>query len=522
MYCPNCKKEVTVPGNFCNACGTRLIEKPKQNDISIKISDDAAVMGGINVNRNETHNSTNYDNRTINTSNITNNIVERPKTDAELHRERIEQFQESCQRVFNDGLLDEEEKIHLENERIRLQIDETEARRIIEMARKSSNVRATALSSRDSMTLKTIDRYIQGNNSSVLNGQIPRLSALAHNYKADEVLYRYNMLLAALRPEELIREYERNAIDEYWQTYWAAIAYMKCGNALKEGEAISKLDRYKEYPEQDTLLLSAVSEYNNIDTKAASEYLNDVSPEKCSPLLTPFIHAILLEVAPERAKKLKAEKSGCEFYIDNVVAFDTPAKKRKAEEEARQKAQEEARKAVEEVRKKAEEERRKAEEDARRKAEEDARRKAQEEERKRAEMEARRKSEAEARRKIEEEARVREAQEAKRKAEEGARKRAAEEERRKAELEARIKEAEEAKRKEEARRRAAEEAKRKSEEEAKRKEEARQKAAEEAKRKEEEEKKKKHSAHSSSSCGWCSILLLVGRSRGRNHSIVRG
>lgn len=491
MYCPNCKKEVTVPGNFCNACGTRLIETPKQNDISLKISDDAAVMGGINVNRNETHNSTNYDNRTINTSNITNNIVERQKTDAELHREHIQQFQETCQRVFNDGLLDEEEKIELENERIRLQIDETEARRIIEMARKSSNVRATALSSRDSMTLKTIDRYIQGNNSSVLNGQIPRLSALAHNYKADEVLYRYNMLLAALRPEELIREYERNAVDEYWQTYWAAIAYMKCGNALKEGEAISKLDLYKEYPEQDTLLLSAVSEYNNIDTKAASEYLNDVSPEKCSPLLTPFIHAILLEVAPERAKKLKAEKSGCEFYIDNVVAFDTPAKKRKAEEEARQKAQEEARKAVEEVRKKAEEERRKAEEDARRKA--------QEEERKRAEMEARRKAEAEARRKIEEEARkkaelearVREAQEAKRKAEEGARKRAAEEERRKAELEARIKEAEEAKRKEEARRRAAEEAKRKAEEEAKRKEEARKKAAEEAKRKEEEEKKKK-------------------------------
>ena len=93
MYCPNCKKEVTVPGNFCNACGTRLIETPKQNDISLKISDDAAVMGGINVNRNETHNSTNYDNRTINTSNITNNIVERQKTEAELHRERIQQFQ---------------------------------------------------------------------------------------------------------------------------------------------------------------------------------------------------------------------------------------------------------------------------------------------------------------------------------------------------------------------------------------------------------------------------------------------
>ena len=107
-------------------------------------------------------------------------------------------------RHFHDGLLNEEEKRILVTERIRLGIDETEAARLIEMARKSSGSRMTTLSMRDSMTLKTIDRYIDGNNAIVLNGQIPRLAALARNYKVDEVLYKHYMLLAAIRPDDII------------------------------------------------------------------------------------------------------------------------------------------------------------------------------------------------------------------------------------------------------------------------------------------------------------------------------
>ena len=73
MYCPNCKQE--FPGKFCPECGAKLVESPKQNDFGINISDDAAIMGGVNVTRNESHNTTSYDNRVINTSNVTN-IVE--------------------------------------------------------------------------------------------------------------------------------------------------------------------------------------------------------------------------------------------------------------------------------------------------------------------------------------------------------------------------------------------------------------------------------------------------------------
>jgi hypothetical protein len=92
MYCPNCKEEFT--GKFCPECGTKLIEAPVQNDVSLNISDNAAIMGGVNVNRSETHN-TKY----------VNTVVERQKSEAELMQERKQQFLQCCRQVLRNGLL---------------------------------------------------------------------------------------------------------------------------------------------------------------------------------------------------------------------------------------------------------------------------------------------------------------------------------------------------------------------------------------------------------------------------------
>ena len=395
MYCPNCKEE--FPGKFCPECGTKMVETPKQNDFGVNISDDAAIMGGVNVTRNESHNSTSYDQRVINNSTVTNNIVERQKTDAELRNERNIKFLELCKQAFSDGLLDEEEKIMLATERLRLGISEEEANRLIEMARRASVSRMNALSMRDSMTLKTIDRYIDGNNAAILKGQVSRLAALARNYKIDEVQYRYYMLMAALCPDDLIREYEGNIADDYWQTYWAAIAYMKKNDSLNAEDAIVKLDVYTEYPEDNSLLLSALSTYRVFGAADAAEFIGAILPDQCYPLLMPFIHALFLEIAPERAVEVGAQKETCQFYLDNIVNLESPEKKaaarKAAEEEAARKAAEElARKTAE-----AEVARKAAEELARKTAEAEAARKAAEElARKTAEIEAARKATAEA------------------------------------------------------------------------------------------------------------------------------
>ena len=387
MYCPGCKKEYPVDfqGKYCIECGAKLVESPQSENTGVNIGGEAAIMGGLNVTTNELHNTTTYDQRVINTKTVTNNIVEREKSEFELRNERNAQFMELCKQVLSDGLMAEEEKQRLTAERVRLGLDETEAARLIEIVRKTSGVRMATLGTRDTMTLKSIDRYLESNNRIVLGGQIPRLKALVQNYKIEEVLYKYYMLLAALRPDELVKEYESNVADEYWQTYWVAIAYMKLNKVAEAEDAIVKLGLYPSYPEHNALLLSAVGTLAELGVEDTSSYVAAVNPEQCSHLLAPFVHALYFEVVPERAKSVGARRENCLFYIENIVSLESPeekeAKRKAAEEDARRKAEEEAcRKAEEEARRKAAEDaKRKAEEDARRKAAEDAKRKAEEE-----------------------------------------------------------------------------------------------------------------------------------------------
>ena len=334
MYCPICKEEFT--GKFCPECGTKLIETPVQNDVSLNISDNAAIMGGVNVLRSETHNTTKY----------VNTVVERQKSEAELMQERKQQFLQCCRQVLRNGLLVEEEKRQLEAERVRLGIDAGEAEQLIDAARLSSGSRARTLGVRDAMTLANINTYIEKNNAKVLDSLILGLSALARNYNVDEILCKYNMLQAALHPDRLISEYEKNSADEYWQTYWASLAYMKCGNFEKAEETIVKLGYFSQYPDANSLLLSAMSTYSVIGIELAKGFVDAIVPEQCSLLLYPFIKALFLEISPERASEISTAKTNCKFYSDYIVSLKTPEEKevrRKAEEERKRKAEEEAR-----------------------------------------------------------------------------------------------------------------------------------------------------------------------------------
>ena len=334
MYCPNCKIE--MPGKFCIQCGARLVEKLEGDNIELNIGGNAAVVGGVNISTNNTH-----------TTEETINVHYAPETP-----------------------------------------DSTNVPRTQRTLQASINV----LNNRDRNTLMTIDRLIDNNNQAVDN-QIQSLATIAGTYNIEEVQYKYNMLLAALRPEELIREYERGLSEGYWQTYWVTIAYIKCGNTEKAQEAMNKLDCYQEHPEDNSLPLSAVSAYSEFGSEAAIDFINATLPNRCSPLLLPFIQAIFLKMCPARVDEIDIEKGKAAFYTKYLASIESPAEKadkiRKAEEE-KLKAEAERRKAeeerirIEEERLKAEKERIKIEEE-RRKAEEERIR--IEEERRKAEKE---------------------------------------------------------------------------------------------------------------------------------------
>ena len=274
MYCPVCKEE--RQGKFCPECGTRL-------------------------------------------------VAEHLKSDTKLQCEWNERFIKFGKDVIADGLGVEKE--NGEQETVCRGTDASGAARSNDNARSASGSGVTPLSRRDSVLMSAVERNIDSNNAEALEKQIERLAVLVSNYSVDVVSYKYYMLLAALRPKELINLYEANTANGYWQTFWVAVAYLKCNDVSKSDNAIVGLDRYSEYPEDNSLLLSALRAYAESSTFEAEEYMNEIVWNECTPLLLPFVKAASLVIAPERAEGIAVDNEKCNFYIENMVSLEMPEEK---------------------------------------------------------------------------------------------------------------------------------------------------------------------------------------------------
>ena len=347
MYCPECKEERS--GKFCHICGAKLVEN-RQVDAQINIGDGNAIK------------DLQFHHQVNNVSNVTNNIVERQKTAEELKREAEEQFAQFCKDVFEDGILTAEERNLLRNKQLELGLSDEKAGRFIEQFRKASNHRNRVLSANATIVLDHCERQVKNNDIKKLDSFLLRLKTLAENYDVEKVQFLYYMILAAIKPEELIREYEGDIIDKYWKTYWVAIAYHKIGKGEKSFEAIERLGVFSENNEDNCILLNAIELYNSDGPEVASVSFNSIIPESCSTLLGEVVQAMSVAISHKNTEDINKYK----FYIDNIITFESLAEKeakRRAEEEAKRKAEEEAK------RRAAEEAKHKAEEEAKRRAE---------------------------------------------------------------------------------------------------------------------------------------------------------
>ena len=274
MYCPVCKEEHS--GKFCPECGTRL-------------------------------------------------VAEHVKSAGKLQSEWNERFIKFGKDVLAEGLGVEKE--NGEQETVCQGTGASGAARPDGNARSASDSGVTSLSRRDSVLMSAVERNIDSNNAEALEKQIERLAVLVSNYSVDVVSYKYYMLLATLRPKELISLYEANTTNGYWRTFWVAVAYLKCNDICKTDKAIVRLDCYSEYPEDNSLLLSALRAYAESLTYEAEEYMNEIIWNECTPLLLPFVKAASLVIAPERAVGIAVDNGKCKFYIENILCLNTPEEK---------------------------------------------------------------------------------------------------------------------------------------------------------------------------------------------------
>ena len=309
MYCPKCKEERS--GKFCHICDTKLVEN-RQLDARINIGDGNAIK------------DLQFHHQVNNVSNVTNNIVERQKTAEELKKEAEEQFAQLCKEVFEDGILTTEESDLLRNKQLELELSDETAGQFIEQFRGEANNINKGLAAPCIALLDHIDALIKDNNVAALTYNLQRLKDIVADSDNARAQFLYYMVLAAIKPEELIREYEGDIKNKYWRTYWVYIAYQKNSEVEKSYDAIKKLNGKNE---DNCRLLYSIDKYHIGELEVASNLFQSIVPELCDYLLREFVKAMSVAISQENAE------DRYKFYIDNIITFES-----KAEKEAKRKA----------------------------------------------------------------------------------------------------------------------------------------------------------------------------------------
>lgn len=317
--CPKCNKEWPDDFMACPLDGTALIAKPQQpNGFNVNLGDANAVSGGIHMNDQRVFNTTN--NVTNNTSTINNINIH--KTESEIQHERELDFVQLVRESFINGILDHESIIRLEQERIRIGLDEIIARQLIETVRRTIiEAQHTSLSSTQTFLVDQIKQYIKSNQTEQLARQLPRLEAIVKNSKDEDAQYLYYMSLAAIVPDKLIAEYEEFSADSYWQTYWAYLAYTKQCNFQKAEDILFALPRFTQYPKENITILSAVGTMREFGIQSARELVNTIAGQY-SEQLEDFTVAIFCLVEPDSIFHIDIKNSVVEFFLHNLLQFE--------------------------------------------------------------------------------------------------------------------------------------------------------------------------------------------------------
>ena len=166
--------------------------------------------------------------------------------------ERKSKYREICKRLIRDGLIDKDIRKQLNEAIEKLSLDRNEAR-TIENEIKDTMGTSQYLNSADRHVFEYVLKELDGCNAN-LQESLYTLGRLAKRVEQEEVQFYYYLLLAAQEPSELARKYENRDCDDYWQTYWAYVAYLRLGVRKNAEEALGLLNNW--HKESDNLLLA--------------------------------------------------------------------------------------------------------------------------------------------------------------------------------------------------------------------------------------------------------------------------
>lgn len=304
--CNKCGKELPEGWGFpcCPFCGSPLAAEAA----GVNLGDANAFAGDVSIS-------------------VSNTKVERQKGAEEVKAENLGQYRALCKQALADGIVTNEERVVLEDARVRFGLSPEEANQVLEatkagMMRHSKN----ALGKIQQVSLNQILKLMETGKIDNLRSSLGRLETMAQKYDADEVQCNYWMIVAGLDPERCIREYAQRQTDTYWQAFWTAMAYINTGDSAAAEGLISDLEAWSDMPFGNIALLAAANslcEYwkntSIADYKEQAEAFAEEGATGNTDLIDAFAQTLMLLLGAENAYQLEEYHNDFLFQMDYVL-----------------------------------------------------------------------------------------------------------------------------------------------------------------------------------------------------------
>lgn len=301
----------------------------------IKLDGDAAVVGGIHTDSHNTQNNYTTTTNTTNNSTVNNKTVyEAQKTQTEIYQQNERLFLEAVQERLVDGKLDNLRLAELNQLSIQWQIAPMRASQIIDQVRRNISVMQGSKGNEflAEQTLNEVFNAIQTNHTDILQRKFNGLEQLARVMTADNnIQFYYHLLLASMYPDKCALAFFGSRTDNYWQLFWAHVAFIKTGNVDNATVLLPRMGGFG-CPQGDIALLMALDNLADYHKNGKQDYyrqqtlqyLDQAVQNGMSEPLGALWYAVkeMLEDKPQ-------PEEWYQFYCDTTLAELKPKEKTK-------------------------------------------------------------------------------------------------------------------------------------------------------------------------------------------------
>ena len=267
----------------------------------IHLSEEAAVVGGIHSDSHNVTTTHNSNTITDNSKTINTHVVHQAQlTDTQILQNNENQFLQAVIERMQDGILSQQDLAALTRMSLQCHLSPERANAIIEQVRQS----ATTLNGSQgneylaAQILQEVFQAIQQDEVTILQHKFRTLEQLARTSPDGNVQCYYHLLLASLYPENCTVAFINSQTDNYWQLFWAHVAYVKLGNTDNATVLLPRLGGFGA-PQGDIALLMAIDNLadwrknDDIDYyhQQAEQYLNEACQAGMSEALSPLWYA---------------------------------------------------------------------------------------------------------------------------------------------------------------------------------------------------------------------------------------